>query len=168
MKHSEYMERQKMNDMIVYIILAVMALANMIIYRYYLMQDLSFFYLSVITFIFFILLSKVLQLKISIGTDGIGYRFFPFHMKDKLIRWDTIESVELVTFSPIKDYGGYGIRFNLRTKAYIISGRKGLKIYWKNDRKPWVIGILHEDKIKEALSVFAPKIKVNDTLLKKN
>lgn len=162
------MERQKMNDMIVYIILALMALANMIIYRYYLMQDLSFFYLSVISILFFMLISKVLYLKVRIGADGVFYRFFPFHIKEKLIRWDTVESFEIVSFRPLRDYGGYGIRFNMSSKAYIISGHKGLKIYWKNDRKPWVIGIQQEDKIKEALSFFAPEINIKDTLWKKN
>lgn len=163
-----YRERQKMDDIIVYIILAVMALANLIIYRFYQVSDLSFFYMSVLTLIFFLLVSTILQLTVNISGEGISYRFFPFHRKEKIIKWDDIKYVELMNFRPLRDYGGYGIRFNLGSKAYIIRGKKGLKIYWKNDRKPWVIGISDEDKIKEAISVFAPKLNVKDSIMKKN
>ena len=167
MDTSGYRERQKMDDMIVYIILAVMALANLFIYRFYQVTDLSFFYMSVLTLIFFLLVSTILQLSVKIAGEGISYRFFPFHWKEKIIKWDDIESVELMSFRPLRDYGGYGIRFNMGSKAYIIRGRKGLKIHRKNERKPWVIGISNEEKIKEALSFFAPKLKVTDSFMKK-
>jgi hypothetical protein len=157
-----------MDDLIVYVLLAVMAVANLIIYRHYQHTDLSFFYLSTVTLIFFILLSKVMHWHTRISTEGIFYRFFPFHRKEKLIRWEDIESIEILNIRPFRDYMGYGIRYNLDSKAYIIRGDKAMKIYWKTHKKPWVLGITETGKIKEALHEFAPKINVKDSLLKKN
>ncbi len=39
-----------------------------------------------------------------------------------------ISSVQIVTYNPIRDYGGYGIRWTRRGKAYIARGRQGVKL----------------------------------------
>ena len=45
-----------------------------------------------------------------IGKSGISFRFFPFQMKNRVIRWEEVEAPEVVTFNPLRDYGGWGIR----------------------------------------------------------
>jgi hypothetical protein len=48
----------------------------------------------------------------------------------RLLRLNTsdIAAVELHTFSPLHDFGGYGIRFNSEMKAYFMRGNRGVKI----------------------------------------
>ncbi|HTY82073.1 MAG TPA: DUF1648 domain-containing protein, partial [Dehalococcoidales bacterium] len=48
----------------------------------------------------------------------------------KLLRLDSIDvaEVELVTFRPLHDFGGYGIRFGRGMKAYFLRGPRGVKL----------------------------------------
>lgn len=39
-----------------------------------------------------------------------------------------IGSAEVVTYDPVKDYGGYGIRLSPRGRAYIASGDRGVSL----------------------------------------
>ena len=44
------------------------------------------------------------------------------------ISFDEIAGVEVVTYDPIADYGGYGIRTTRRGKAYIAGGDRGVRL----------------------------------------
>ncbi|MCD6192802.1 MAG: hypothetical protein DRI99_00865 [Candidatus Aminicenantes bacterium] len=67
--------------------------------------------------------------------DGFYYRFTPFHFRFHKINWEDLEKVERITFSALKNYGGYGIRFGQGEKAYIVKGREGVRFYLKSGRK---------------------------------
>ena len=45
---------------------------------------------------------------------------------------DEIESFKAMEYSPLKEYGGWGIRYGFKGKAYNVSGNKGVKIFLKN------------------------------------
>ena len=72
------------------------------------------------------------ELRIKIKEDGLYYQFFPFHLKFHEIKMDEIESFKAMEYSPLKEYGGWGIRYGFKGKAYNISGNKGVKIFLKN------------------------------------
>lgn len=48
----------------------------------------------------------------------------------KLLRLQTddIIDIEIHSFSPLQDFGGYGIRFNREMKAYFFRGNRGVKV----------------------------------------
>lgn len=73
------------------------------------------------------------HLKVYITQEGLYYRFFPFHFKEYCIKKEEIEKVEALTYSPLKEYGGWGIRYGFKGKAYNVSGNLGVKIHLKND-----------------------------------
>ena len=50
-----------------------------------------------------------------------------------------IVMVELHDFSPLKDFGGYGIRFNGEMRAYYQRGTRGVKLTVNNGKK-YLIG----------------------------
>lgn len=50
-----------------------------------------------------------------------------------------IAGAEAHRFSPLKDFGGYGIRFNREMKAYYLRGDRGVKITM-NDGKKYLVG----------------------------
>ncbi len=52
---------------------------------------------------------------------------------------DDIAAVEIHEFSLLKDFGGYGIRFNREMKAYYLHGTRGVKIT-VNGGKKYLIG----------------------------
>jgi hypothetical protein len=99
--------------------------------------------------IFFISIS----LDTKIFEDGISIRFFPIQLKPIYFNWDDISKVEIVTYNPILEYGGWGYRgFNFsRKRALNISGNKGIKITF-NDGKSLLIGTQREDEVQKILS----------------
>jgi len=67
-------------------------------------------------------------------TKELHISFFPFHFRDQQIGWEEIERYEVVKYSPLLEFGGWGIRFNRRGKAFNVSGNKGLRLYLKSGR----------------------------------
>lgn len=84
----------------------------------------------------FLLFFFKLQLKTVITKQDISIRFNFFHTKPKIIAWDEIQKAEIITYNPIIDYGGWGIRYGgLNSIAYNVSGNQGLQLYLKNGKK---------------------------------
>jgi hypothetical protein len=65
-----------------------------------------------------------------------------------LLRLNTreIASAELHSFQPLKDFGGYGIRFNKEMKAYYLKGDRGVKITTVAGKK-YLIGSDHAERL---------------------
>ena len=72
------------------------------------------------------------ELRLKVDKDGFHYQFFPFHLKSQVIKMDEIESFKAMEYSPLKEYGGWGIKYGFQGKAYNVSGNKGVKIFLKN------------------------------------
>jgi hypothetical protein len=68
------------------------------------------------------------RLDTEVRDDGIHVRFFPFHRKPRVYAWADIESVEARVYSPLGEYGGWGIRYGFRGKAYNVSGNLGVEL----------------------------------------
>ena len=70
------------------------------------------------------------QLHTRIHKDGIYVRFRPFHLKYRFYPWEKLVKVYVRSYSPITEYGGWGIRLGFfgRGKAYNISGNMGLQL----------------------------------------
>ncbi|WP_187261704.1 DUF6141 family protein [Pontibacter beigongshangensis] len=80
----------------------------------------------------------------------IRLRFFPFHLKAVEIPLHLVRDYERVTYNAIRDYGGWGIRWGLRGKAYNMSGSRGVQLYFYN-RKPLLIGSQKPEELFEAI-----------------
>jgi hypothetical protein len=112
------------------------------------------FLLVLLIYILIFLLFIFARLNTVINDKGIQYRFFPFHTIYHMIIWDDIIKFEVITYNPIRDYGGWGLRIGKKGKAYNVAGNMGLLIYLKSG-KTLLIGT---QKDKE-LSDFISKIK---------
>ena len=73
----------------------------------------------------------------EVRSDGIYVRFFPIGWK--AMPFETIASYQTRTFHPIRDYGGWGIRWGREGKAYIAGGDEGLQLLL-NDGRQILIG----------------------------
>lgn len=70
-----------------------------------------------------------INLKIEIHKDGIYFRFFPVHLTFHKIALAEIQKHQAVTYDPIKDCGGWGIRwYGARGKSYTVSGYQGIRV----------------------------------------
>ncbi|HZL08868.1 MAG TPA: DUF6141 family protein [Prolixibacteraceae bacterium] len=90
-----------------------------------------FFAMGMMLWLFF-----SMKLEVSVDKDGIHYRFSPLISKTKLILKEEIHRFEIRKYSPILDYGGWGIKKRFKWgRAYNVSGNIGLQLYLKNGRK---------------------------------
>ena len=114
-------------------------------------SDLTMILLSIIPLAMIFLLLK-LKLVTRVRNDGIYFRFFPFHRKEKHIRPDEINTYEVRKYKPITEYGGWGIRVRggKRGIAYNVSGNMGLQLYLKNGKK-MLIGTQKPAELQKAM-----------------
>jgi hypothetical protein len=68
------------------------------------------------------------NLTVEVRGDGLYYRFFPFHWSSHRISAETLAKYEVQTYRPIRDYGGWGIRYGRSGKAYNVSGNRGVML----------------------------------------
>jgi hypothetical protein len=99
---------------------------------------LIFVTLFIILLTSFFLLTK---LETKIKPDGLYVRLFPIHLRFRHFRWTEIHRAYIRQYSPIKEYGGWGVRYGLggRGKAYNVSGNMGLQVEFI-DKKKLLIG----------------------------
>jgi len=72
------------------------------------------------------------ELRLKVSAEGLHYQFFPFHLKSHIIKLEDIEKFKAMEYSPLKEYGGWGIKYGFKGKAYNVSGNKGVKIFLNN------------------------------------
>ncbi len=64
-----------------------------------------------------------IKLHVTVNAEGIIYKYPPFHYKPKLLHWDKIKSIELMKINPLKEFGGWGLRYGKLGTAYTTRGR---------------------------------------------
>lgn len=73
------------------------------------------------------------RLDTEIRQDGVYVRFIPFHFSFRKFAWDSMAEIYVRQYSPIGEFGGWGLRYGLRSgKVYNVSGNKGIQIVFDN------------------------------------
>lgn len=88
---------------------------------------------------------------VRVYSDEIRFRLKPLHFSEQLVPLSRIKEVEIISFSPLRDFGGYGIRYGQGGKAYIVSGGKGVRIKC-NDGTTFVLGSQNPQKLAESIN----------------
>ena len=99
------------------------------------------------------LIFYLFELRIKVSQEGLHYQFFPFHLKAHIINLEDIEKHKAMEYSPLKEYGGWGIKYGFKGKAYNVSGNKGVKIFLKNGLNIMFGSQKHKDLAKTLKSV---------------
>ncbi len=92
--------------------------------------------------LFFYLLAFTVEVK----KDGIYYRFYPVQITFRHIPWNELSCAKSVTYRPLADYGGWGIRYGRNGMAYNVSGSEGVMMI-KKDGKKLLLGSQHAVKL---------------------
>lgn len=102
----------------------------------------------IIPFIYFILVKLIIEVRY----DGLYIKFQPFHFKFQHFPTKYILRYEAITYSPLKRFGGWGIRYNSKNEtAYNMIGNKGIELKVKND--VFVVGSQNPEELKESLDL---------------
>jgi len=98
-------------------------------------------------------LIPLIRMDTKIDQQAIRVRLFPFHLKYRIYPWNEIESAEVRKYSPLGEYGGWGIRYGGKAKgwAYNVKGDRGLQIVL-NDGKRVLIGTSSPNSMERAIA----------------
>lgn len=104
--------------------------------------------LSLILLPLCIVLFIVFKVKTNITKESINVKIVPFNLTNQTILWSDTKKVEVVEYSAIKEYGGWGYRRSKTGKAINPSGKHGLKIHFK-DGTHLLVGTRRPDELSE-------------------
>lgn len=64
----------------------------------------------------------------EVGPEAVYVQFFPLQARARQIPFETIETCESVSYEPLREFGGWGIRFGWDGRAYSVSGNGGVRL----------------------------------------
>ncbi|RLB40384.1 MAG: hypothetical protein DRH30_08530 [Deltaproteobacteria bacterium] len=68
------------------------------------------------------------KLMVEVYPGVLRYRFAPFHLRWHEIPAESLAEATAVTYRPLRDYGGWGIRYSSQGKAYNVRGNRGVRV----------------------------------------
>ena len=84
-----------------------------------------------------------------VAREGIHLRFRPF--RGRTVPFESIESVTPGTYRPIREFGGWGVRWGGKGKrAYSVSGNERVEVIL-DDGTAWTIGTARPDELAAAI-----------------
>jgi len=86
----------------------------------------------------------------EVRPEGLYVQFIPFHWRPLLFSYGDIASCLAVRYSPLMDYGGWGIKAGRGGKAYNVSGNLGVRLELTSGRH-LLIGSRHPVEVAEAI-----------------
>jgi len=145
-----YKEVQRVDSLWPLLLLSVTLILNWVLYFGLEENNLDYFFVSVSTSMILSGLLVLTRLSTLIDTKGISYRLFPLQLKFKTIHWQEIETVDIKTYKPIQEFGGWGLRWGRNGKSYSVTGNEGIQLLLKNKNRI-LIGTQHAKKVKEVI-----------------
>lgn len=100
------------------------------------------------------------HLSVVVRQDILLVRFFPIHLKQRAFAKDSIISHRAISYSPLRDFGGWGIRYGSMGKAYNVSGNRGVLLKLK-DGNSLLIGSQRAEELDAAIALMISLDGVN-------
>jgi len=117
------------------------------------MSDTALLITSAIAAVFFLAIGAfgwTCGLRTRVLKDGLYVQFFPIHFSPKRIPLENVVKMEVRTYRPLREYGGWGIRWVLQGKAYNMSGNRGVRLDYA-DGKHVLIGSQRPEELLAAI-----------------
>ncbi len=109
-----------------------------------------FAYVSIALMIGLIALVMFSKLITEVSASGVRFRMTPFHSKPRQYGWDAVESCTVRRYSPLKEFGGWGIRIGMNGTAYNVKGNMGFQ-FQTHEGKRILIGTQRPEELTEVL-----------------
>jgi hypothetical protein len=162
-----FREEQRFRQPILWVIIAASSLLTIVIFAYGMYQQLIqgkswgdrpmsdamllllgslMILFGIGLFVFFC----ITKLSTEVRREGLFIRYFPFHLSFRKISLEKVKKCEARTYKPIREYGGWGIRFGSRGKVYNVKGNRGVQFEFLNGNR-LLIGSQKPDVFIQAL-----------------
>lgn len=94
--------------------------------------------------------------RLMITRPELSVRWGALGLRVLRLKTTEIASTEFMEFSPLRDFGGYGIRFGRGMKAYYLRGNLGVKVVM-TDGKKYLLGSDNPERLVAVLELVAGK-----------
>jgi hypothetical protein len=115
---------------------------------------------EVIIILIFCLLFMIFGMSISLKTEinekGISAQFKGIPFCNKKFNWDEIQSINVIEYSPLMDYGGWGVRIGFNGWCYNVSGKIGIK-FTQTNGKSFLIGTQQKEEAEKIINHYFKK-----------
>lgn len=91
-----------------------------------------------------------LRLQTEVRDDGVYLKMWPLHRSFRRITWSDIDRYESRQYRPIREFGGWGIRWAPGKIAYNVSGNQGVWIE-RTNRRDILVGSQHAEDFVRAI-----------------
>ncbi|WP_440992080.1 DUF6141 family protein [Haloarchaeobius baliensis] len=91
-----------------------------------------------------------LRLETEVRADGLYLRLWPLHRSFRRISWTEINRYESRQYDPLREFGGWGIRWVPGKIAYNVSGNQGVWIERANAQSV-LVGTQHVGEFVKAI-----------------
>ncbi len=92
----------------------------------------------------------VMRLEVQVTQTDLRFRLFPLHLQWREFPLATIAEAEAITYRPIIEYGGWGIRIGRKGMAYNVSGNRGVQVTLEGGRS-FLLGSLQPERLATAI-----------------
>ncbi|MBN1505496.1 MAG: hypothetical protein JW955_01550 [Sedimentisphaerales bacterium] len=96
------------------------------------------------------LLIWVARLETEVRQDGLYIRYVPFHRRFRRFALQDLSEYHVRTYRPLVEYGGWGIRYGWKGRAYNVSGNRGVQLIFK-DRRRLLVGSSRPSELEAAI-----------------
>ncbi len=97
-----------------------------------------------------------IKLRVSVSDKNISYQYFPIHYKKKKVKIEDIDYCAVVDNGLAQSYTGGNLNFAVREQMYSVSGRKGLHLVLKNNKRLF-IGSKNPEQLKQNIQSLVRK-----------
>lgn len=97
------------------------------------------------------------RLETEVRDRGVFVRLYPLQRSFRRIEFSDVTDYEAISYDPIREYGGWGIRWRLAGPgtAYSVGGDRGV-LFERRDAAPLLIGTRRPGEFVAALDSVAP------------
>jgi len=99
-----------------------------------------------------------IRLEVTVSAAGLSVRFFPLHLRSRHFGRSEIVEHRAMAYHPLRDFGGWGIRYGRTGWAYIVRGTEGVLVRTFDGRQ-LLIGSLRAVELDAAIGVMCKKAK---------
>ncbi|SEA61205.1 hypothetical protein SAMN05192529_13314 [Arachidicoccus rhizosphaerae] len=106
-----------------------------------------------------LLLLLLQKMTLITGPEEISYNYFPVISALRKIPWAEIHSIQIITYNPLRDFGGWGFKVSKKYgKGYTTTGNTGLWIKFTAGGSVF-LSIINPDEVAHTISLSPPVTK---------
>ncbi|WP_199249356.1 DUF6141 family protein [[Phormidium] sp. ETS-05] len=98
----------------------------------------------------------VTKLTTEVRTDGLYLSFYPILFYQIKIPYENVVKCDVKKYYPLRDYGGWGVRYGPKGKAYNVSGDRGVQLELANGERI-LIGSGNPEQLATAIGFYVRK-----------